>query len=143
MLKPQRLKLRSLLIRPALMIFAAGALLMASPPRLSDAPWFASAALLGIGGGWYWGKLTRLHVNSRDGTLMSSGSTAGVIVLLLLVVLRLGMRAGVGVEAAALHVKAAVLTDVFIVFAALLFSVRGLEIFLRAQQVMKTRPSSL
>lgn len=47
MLKPQRLKLRRLLIRPALMIFAAGALLAASPPQLSDAPcrnWFIPSA---------------------------------------------------------------------------------------------------
>ena len=140
MLKPQRLKLRSLLIRPTLMIFAAGALLMASPPQLSDAPWFALAALPAIGGGWYWGKLTQLHVHPEDGTLMSSGSMAGVIVLALLVVLRLGMRAGIGLEAAALHLNAALLTDVSIVFTALLFSVRGLEIFLRARQLMPQKP---
>jgi len=49
-------------------------------------------------------------------------------------------RPGSGWEAAALHVRAALLTDVFIVFAALLFSVQGLEIFLRARRVMKTAP---
>ena len=37
MLKPQRLKLRSLLIRPVLMIFAAGALIAASPPQFACA----------------------------------------------------------------------------------------------------------
>ena len=140
MLKPQRLKLRSLLIRPALMIFAAGALLTASPPQVSDAPWFVLAALPAIGGGWYWGKLTQLHVHPEDGTLMSSGSMAGAIVLVLLVVLRLGLRAGIGLEAAALHVNAALLTDVSIVFTALLFSVRGLEIFLRARRLMPQKP---
>jgi hypothetical protein len=141
MLRPQRLKLRSLLIRPALMIFAAGALLTASPPQLGDAPWFAAAVLLAIGGGWYWGKLTQLHVHPEDGTLMSSGSMAGMIVLALLVVLRLGMRAGAGMEAAALHVDVTLLADVSIVFSALLFSVRGLEIYLRAQRMMKARAS--
>ena len=139
MLKPQRLKLRRLLIRPALMIFAAGALLAASPPQLSDAPWFAVAAVLAIGGGWYWGKLTRLHVHPEDGTLMSNGSMAGAIVLVLLVVLRLGLRAGIGLEATALGVNAALLTDVSIVFSALLFSTRSLEIYLRARNVMKDR----
>jgi hypothetical protein len=140
MLRPQRLKLRSLLIRPALMIFAAGALLAASPPGLPDAPWFALVVVLAIGGGWYWGTLTQLHVHPEDGTLMSSGSMAGVIVLALLVVLRLGMRAGIGLEAAALHINAALLTDVSIVFTALLFSVRGLEIFLRARRMMPEKP---
>ena len=140
MLKPQRLKLRNLLIRPALMIFAAGALIAAAPPSLSEAPWFVFAAAPAIGGGWYWGKLTQLHVHPEDGTLMSSGSMAGVIVLALLVVLRLGLRAGIGLEAAALHVNAALLTDVSIVFTALLFSVRGLEIFLRARRLMPEKP---
>ena len=62
MLKPQRLKLRSFWVRPAIMIFAAALLLAASKPQPADALWFALAALLGIGGGWYWGKLTQLHV---------------------------------------------------------------------------------
>ena len=135
MMKPRRLKLRSLWLRPAVMIVAAGTLLASSPP-LSDVPWFVLAAAIGIGGGWYWGKLTRLHLHPEDGTLMSSGSQAAMIVLVLLLALRLGMRAGIGLEAAALHVNAALLTDIFIVFTALLFSVQGLEIFLRARRMM-------
>jgi hypothetical protein len=70
---------------------------------------------------------------------MSNGSMAGAIVLVLLVVLRLGMRAGIGLEATALGVNAALLTDVSIVFSALLFSTRSLEIYLRARNVMKDR----
>jgi len=136
MMKPRRLKLRSLWLRPAVMIVAAGTLLASSPPPLSDVPWFVLAAAIGIGGGWYWGKLTRLHLHPEDGTLMSSGSQAAMIVLVLLLALRLGMRAGIGLEAAALHVNSALLTDIFIVFTALLFSVQGLEIFLRARRMM-------
>jgi hypothetical protein len=137
MMKPQRLKLKSLWIRPAIMIFAAGTLLAAAPPAPEDLTWFALAATAGIGGGWYWGKLTQLHLHPEDGTLMSSGSQAGMIVLVLLLVFRLGMRAGIGLEAEALHLNAALLTDVFIVFTALLFAVRGLEIYLRARRLMQ------
>jgi Protein of unknown function (DUF1453) len=140
MLKPQRLKLRSLLIRPLLMIVAAAVLLAAAPPRISDAGWFALAAVLGVCGGWYWGKLTQLHLHPEDGTLMSSGSMAGAVVLILLVVLRMGLRAGVGLEASALHINAALVTDVSIVFTASLFSVRGMEIYLRARRVMAEKP---
>ena len=139
MMKPQRLKLRNLWIRPAIMLFAAGSLLAASPPQMTDLIWFVLAAAAGAGGGWYWGKLTQLHLHSEDGTLMSSGSQAGMIVLVLLLVFRIGMRAGIGLEAGALHINAALLTDVFIVFTASLFAVRGLEIFLRAQRLMKTQ----
>jgi hypothetical protein len=137
MMKPQRLKLKSLWIRPAIMIFAAGTLLAAAPPAPEDLTWFALAAAAGIGGGWYWGKLTQLHLHPEDGTLMSSGSQAGMIVLVLLLVFRLGMRAGIGLEAEALHLNAALLTDIFIVFTALLFAVRGLEIYLRARRLVQ------
>jgi hypothetical protein len=137
MMKPQRLKLRNLLIRPAIIILAAGTLLAASPPPPEDFIWFALAVALGAGGGWYWGKLTQLHLHPEDGTLMSSGSQAGMIVLVLLVAVRLGIRAGIGLEAQTLHLNVALLTDLLIVFTAALFSVRGLEIFLRAQRLMK------
>ena len=137
MMKPQRLKLKSLWIRPAIMIFAAGTLVAVSPPEPVDLIWFALAAAAGIGGGWYWGKLTQLHLHPEDGALISSGSQAGMIVLALLLVFRLGMRAGIGLEAEALHLNAALLTDIFIVFTALLFAVRGLEIYLRARRLVQ------
>jgi hypothetical protein len=138
-MKPQRLKLGQLWIRPAIMIFAAGSLLAASPPQPSDFIWFALAAVAGAAGGWYWGKLTQIELHPEDGTLMSKGSQAGVIVLVLLILFRLGMRAGIRLEAQEMHLNAALLTDVLIVFTALLFSVQGLEIYLRAQLLMKQR----
>jgi membrane protein CcdC involved in cytochrome C biogenesis len=137
MMKPQRLKLNRLWLRPVIMIVAAGTLLAASPPQLSDGVWFALAALLGIVGGWHWGKLTELTLHPEDGTVMSKGSQAGMIVLVLLLVFRIGMKAEVGMEAQMLHVRGAMLTDVLIIFTALLFSTQGLEIFLRAQRLMK------
>jgi hypothetical protein len=136
MMKPQRLKLRTLLIRPAIILFAAGVVLLQAPPQSQDYAWFILAVVLGAGGGWYWGKLTQLHLHPEDGTLMSTGSQAGMIVLILLIVVRFAMRAGIGMEAQTLHLNAAMLTDVLIVFTAALFSVRTLEIFLRAKALM-------
>ncbi len=139
MMKPQRLKLKLLWIRPALMLGVAGAMLAAAPPGLMDMPWFVAAGLLGGFGGWYWGKFTHLDLHPEDGTVMSRGSQAGMLVLVLLLVFRIGMRAGIDMEAAALHMSAALLTDILIVFTVLLFAVRGLEIFLRARQLMRAK----
>jgi hypothetical protein len=138
MMKPQRLKLQNLLIRPAIIIFVAAVVLSQAPPRQEDLVWYALAVALGAGGGWYWGKLTQLHLHPEDGTLMSSGSQAGMIVLVLLILVRYGVRAGIGLEAQTMHLNAVMLTDLLIVFTAALFSVRGLEIFLRARQMMKS-----
>ena len=137
MMKPQRLKLPTLLIRPAIITFAAGALLMTTPPQQADYVWFVLAVALGAGGGWYWGKLTQLEVHPEDGTLMSKGSQAGMIVLILLVLVRMAMRTGIQMEAQTMHLNVAMLTDLLIVFTAALFSVRGLEIFLRARKLLQ------
>ena len=139
-LKPQRLKPNSLLIRPALIIVVAVVALAASPPRTDDLFWFALAALVGAAAGWHWGKLTRLHLHPEDGTVMSTSSQAGMLVLIVLVLFRYGIRAGVGLERATMHLDVALVTDISITFSALLFSARGLEIYLRAQKLLQTPP---
>jgi hypothetical protein len=139
-LKPQALKLKSLWIRPAILIvLAAFVILMPVPGQTplaaSDMPWLALAALLGGVAGWQWGRTTQLHIHPENGTLMQTGSMAGMVVFLALVLVRFVLRAGLGLEAGALHINVLLITDASIVFSALLFSVRGLEIFLRARKV--------
>ena len=138
-MKPQRLKPQNLLLRPAFIILVAILVLAASPPRAQDLQWFVLAALVGAAGGWFWGKTTRLELHPEDGTIMSTSSQAGMLVLVGLVLFRYGVRAGIGVERQAMHLDIAMLTDISIIFSALLFSARGLEIFLRARQLLKAK----
>src|ERR1700745_3271317 len=72
-MKPQPLKPQSLLVRPAIIIVIAGLVLAASPPQMADLVWFALAALVGAGGGWQWGKTTRLELHPENGTVISTG----------------------------------------------------------------------
>jgi Na+/proline symporter len=137
-LKPQRLKPQTLLIRPAIIIVLAGIALAASPPRPQDIFWFALAALVGAVAGWSWGKLTQLHLHPEDGTVMSTSSQAGMLVLIVLVLFRYGIRAGIGLGHATMHLDVALFTDISITFSALLFSARGLEIYLRSQKLLKS-----
>ena len=60
-----------------------------------------------------------------------------MIVLIVLVLLKFGLR--FGLKAGALHLNAVLLTDISICFSAMLFAVSGLEIFLRAQRIMGER----
>ena len=136
-MKPQRLKPQNLLIRPAFIILVAILVLFASPPRMQDLQWFVLAAAIGAGAGWYWGKLTKLELHPEDGTIISTSSQAGMLVLIVLVLFRYGVRAGIGVEQQAMHLDIAMVTDISIIFSALLFSARALEIFLRARELMK------
>ena len=73
----------------------------------------------------------------ENGTVMSKGSQAGMVVMVVLVLFRYGVRAGLGMEGGAMHLDVALFTDLSIVFSALLFSARGAEIYLRAQRLLK------
>jgi len=136
MLKPQPLKLNRLWIRPAIILFAGIAVLAGAPPPLADLPWFALAAILGAALGWQWGRLMAIHVDPENGTLMTRGSLAALIVIVLLIAVRVGLRALLTVQGAAWHLDAVLITDGLIVFSAFLFGVRGLEMYLRARRVM-------
>lgn len=141
MLKPQELKLRRLWIRPAIyVVIAAGAMLAPTPGAPALAPpmlgWLVLAAALGAVAGWQWGRSTVLHLHPETGTLMQTGSLAGMIVLVLLILLKLGLRFGLQAGAPSLHLNAVLIADISICFSAMLFAVRGLEIFLRARRVM-------
>jgi Protein of unknown function (DUF1453) len=142
MMKPTPLKLNRMWIRPVIFFVAGILVLVATPPRAQDWLWFVLAALLGAGLGWQWGRTMAIHVDSENGTLMMRGSQAALIMMALLIVVRVGLRAGVGMEGAALHLDAAMITDLFIVFGATLFGLRGLEMFLRARRVLAEAPQN-
>ena len=135
MMRPQPLKLNRLWIRPVIILALGLSAFGASLPPMAVLPWFALAALIGGALGWQWGRLMVIHIDPANGTLMTRGSQAALIVMILLLALRVGLRAGLSLEAAAWHLDAVLITDGFIVFTAFLFGVRGLEMYLRARRV--------
>jgi hypothetical protein len=144
LLQPQELKLRRLWIRPAIyLVLAAVAIVAPTPgaPALtpSTLAGLVLAGAIGAALGWQWGRSTALHIHPETGTLMQTGSLAGMIVFLALVLLKLGLRFGLNAGAPSLHLNAVLITDISICFSAMLFAVRGLEIYLRAQRIMGER----
>jgi hypothetical protein len=135
-MRPQPLKLNRLWIRPAVILFAGIAVLVGAPPPMADLPWFAATAVLGAVLGWQWGRLMAIHVDPEHGTLMTRGSQAALAVIVLLLAVRVGLRALLKLEGAAWHLDAVLITDGLIVFSAFLFGVRGLEMYLRARRVL-------
>jgi hypothetical protein len=142
--KPQPLKLKRLWIRPVLLLVAACLVLFlpqpgqgAAPP-LSPLEWvgLALTALLGAGAGWQWGRTMHIEMHPEDGALMVKGGQAAMLLLVLLLVVRMALRTGLEMEAAAWHLNLVMITDAFILFSVALFSMRSLEMFLRARRVM-------
>jgi hypothetical protein len=142
MMKPTPLKLNRMWIRPVIFLAVGVAVLAASPPPAQAWFWFALAGLLGGVLGWQWGRIMAIHVDPKTGTLMTRGSQAAMVMMVILLAVRTGLRAGVRMEGSALHLDAAMISDISIVFGAMLFGLRGLEMFLRARRVLARAPQS-
>ena len=144
MTKAQPLKLGRLWIRPAFIMTAAVlVVLLPQPGRhavrhflAQDWAWLALAAGLGGVAGWQWGRTMAIEVHPEDGTLMVKGGQAAMMVIGVLILFRMGLRTGLGMEASAWHLDMLLISDAMIVFSAFLFSLRAVEMYLRAQRVM-------
>lgn len=147
MSRARPLKLNLLWIRPVIFLVLGGIALAA--PQLGahgagatlaltpgSGAVLAVAAFLGAVAGWYWGRTMAIDVHPEDGTLMVKGGQAAMLVLVALIVMRMGLRYGAALEAEAWHLDLVLITDASIVFSVFLFSVRSVEMFVRARRVM-------
>jgi hypothetical protein len=144
-IRPQPLKLGQLWIRPALILLVCAFALFAPQPgqhvvrqlTALEWGWLVLAGVAGAAGGWQMGRTMAIEVHPENGTLMTKGSLAAIVVIVVLIVFRMGLRTGLALEGAAWHLDALLISDASIVFSAALFTVRSLEMYLRAQRVMK------
>jgi len=143
--RPQPLKLKRLWIRPVIILLACALVLFAPQPgthlvrhfSVMDWGWLVLAGALGAIGGWHFGRIMKIEVHPEDGTLMTTGGQAAILVLVMLVLVRMALRTGVAMGGEAWHLDALLISDASIVFTAALFTVRSLEMFIRARRVMK------
>ncbi|HWU56198.1 MAG TPA: hypothetical protein VN175_11900 [Rhizomicrobium sp.] len=144
MTKAQPLKLGRLWIRPAIILLAAGLVVFLPQPGqhtvrhflAQDWAWLALAAALGGVAGWHWGRTMAIEVHPEDGTLMVKGGQAAILVMVVLILFRMGLRTGLRMEASAWHLDMVLISDALIVFSAALFILRAVEMYLRARRVM-------
>lgn len=144
MAKAQPLKLKRMWIRPAIFLGLTALVLLAPGPRgqahhfTREAwAWLGLAGAVGAVAGWYWGRTMAIEVHPEDGTLMVKGGQAAILVLVVLILFRTGLRTGLQVEGRALNLDMLLISDVSIVFTALLFTVRSVEMYIRGQRVMR------
>jgi hypothetical protein len=143
--RPQPLKLKRLWIRPVIILLACALVLFAPQPgthlvrhfSVMDWGWLVLAGAVGAIGGWHFGRIMKIEVHPEDGTLMTTGGQAAILVLVMLVLVRMALRTGVAMGGEAWHLDALLISDASIVFTAALFTVRSLEMFIRARRVMK------
>lgn len=138
--KPRPLAWRYLWVRPVTFWLVAALLMASAPPLLSDLPWLALGLALGAAAGWQWGRAMAIEMHPENGTLMVKGSNIAMLVLVALVLVRMALKTGLTMEARAWHLDVALITDVFICSSIGIFTMRAVEMYLRARKVMETAP---
>ena len=127
MSKARPLKLERLWIGPAIcpgdqrcwsLIPAAAGPARRAVLTAQDWAWLALAGGAGRGGGWHWGRTMAIEVHPEDGTLMVRGGQAAILVLVVLILFRTGLRTGLAVEGRAWHLDMLLISDASIVFTA-------------------------
>ena len=134
--KPKPLRLEWLWLTPAILLLLAATLLWQMPPRGWE--WGGLLAAFAIGGaiGWQRGRMMTITVDPETHALNQQASPAAMIFLVVLIGVRYALREGLNAEAGALHLSAAFITDVFVIFAVGLVAVTRLEMFIRARRML-------
>jgi hypothetical protein len=130
------LKVERLWIVPAILTAAAGITLAQFPLKWLDGIWLAVAFVIGGVLGWQRGRLMNIVMNPADRTLTRQATPLAIYFLVGLVVIRLGLRAGLGMEARSWGLSPAFINDVFVIFGTGLFIAQALEMGIRARRVL-------
>jgi len=138
MSKERPLNIGTLWVVPAIYLALMASLIIALPPHAAGWAVMAAGIVAGAVLGWHRGKLIRIERNAETGQLMQQASPLAMVLLLILIALKFGMREVFGDSAAAHPSSAAMLvTDGFIGFALGLLSATRLELYLRARSILE------
>lgn len=130
------LKLERLWIVPTVLLFATVAVLINAPPHGLDWLWIALAFLVGGGLGWLRGKTMHIAVDPVSHAVSAKGSQWAMVLIVVLVAVRFGLRSYIRDNASTLHLSLAVAGDVFIALALGLVVVQRVEMGLRAVKLL-------
>jgi membrane protein CcdC involved in cytochrome C biogenesis len=129
------LKLGQLLIVPIVYGVLATFLFVSAPPTRPGWLLCAVALAAGAAAGWQRGRMIRIEVDPETHSLRATQSPIAILFILVLVLVRSGLRAALqGGEGGLLD--AATLTDMLIAFALGLLAVQRLEMYLRARRLL-------
>jgi hypothetical protein len=136
-LRPRRLRVELLWVRPAIwLLFIAGYFYKFPPKSLTDVAGLVVAFAIGAALGWWRGGLTRIEVDPATDTAMQQASPLGVLVILALFAVRTGVRYAVAQSGAALPASVESVTGWLLALAVGLMVLQQLEIWLRARRLM-------
>lgn len=137
-MKPRRLRLEMMWVRPAIVMIAAAAFLVLNPfpHQLTALGIILAAAVAGTVLGWVRGRMVRVTVDPESHTAMSQASPLGVGLILVIIGVRYFLNSTAGTRSGHFDAQAILLTDALLVFGAGVVGVTGLEVWMRANRMV-------
>lgn len=137
-MKPRRLRLEMMWVRPAIVMIAAACFLIFYPFPHQPYALLAilAAAFLGTVIGFLRGRMVRVSVDPETHTAMSQASPLGVGLILLIIGARYFLSSTAGTRSGHFDANAMLITDALLVFGAGVVGVTGLEVWMRANKMV-------
>ena len=137
-LRHRKLNADRLWVMSAILPLLGVVILYQSPPKTMVGVIAIAAALaLGAAAGWWRGRLTTITVDPETHALTSRTSSLGVLLIAGLFALRYGLRMVEVQNPGAIPGGAGLATDVLMVFGIGMMAVQRLEMWLRAERLLK------
>ena len=130
------LRWKRLWIAPTLLMVAAAITLTRVHLEWLDGAWLGLALAIGGALGWQRGRLMRIAMDPTNRTLTMQATPMAIYFLIGLIVIRLGLRAGLGLEAQGAGLSSVFINALFVIFAAGLFMAQGVEMAIRARRLL-------
>lgn len=132
MRRARRLRLGALWVVPAVYLVVTAMVLARFPPQGAMWLWLGLALVAGIALGWRRGMMIRISVDPETRTLSQQATPTALLFILALILIRQAVR----MEAGALGLDIARLTDLLMIFALGLFAASRAEMMLRARRLL-------
>lgn len=147
--RPRTLNLRWMWVVPALVVVLIGFGLWATitfdptrtPFRPIDYAVLAAGLALGVAAGWQRGRMVVIH-KDPDGVLKAQASPLGLILIVVLLLGRQGLRAVLEPHAADWGLNILAVQDAFMLLAVGLVVAQRLEIYIRARRILAGKPDA-
>lgn len=137
-LKPRRLRLEMMWVRPLIIMTVAAGFLILNP--FPHQPYalavIAAAAVVGTVVGFLRGRMVRVSVDPETHTAMSQASPLGVGLILLIIAARYFLSSTTGARSGHFDAQAMLITDALLIFGAGVVGVTGLEVWMRANKMV-------
>lgn len=147
--RPRTLNLRWMWVVPVLVVVLIGFGLWATitfdptqaPFRPIDYAVLAAGLALGVAAGWQRGRMVVIH-KDPDGVLKAQASPLGLILIVVLLLGRQGLRAVLEPHAADWGLNILAVQDAFMLLAVGLVVAQRLEIYIRARRILAGKPDA-